>query len=341
MINLILPQNGEIISILSDECKLFYQSEEIRNNNNDEDNSLDWRNPKILSEDCSKPLPVKLIWSDDDDNSVSGVYVVAVSENEDLSDPIVRISEEKCIDFYNLCVGTKYYWCVQKGCYRSDIRSFTVSDDSPRLLYIDGIGNVRDMGGYNVPGGRIRQKMMYRGCELDNNLKITENGINELLRLGIKTDLDIRSDESRFKVQYSILTWYGAQHLVYPIGAYKYIDDCYHMKLYKEIMLKLTDENTYPFYMHCVAGADRTGTLAFLIGALLGMSYNDLMDEYELTSISRFGGRSRHGKGMQEILTTINKYNGNNINEKVENYMLDGLGLLSSDIEKIRTILIE
>ena len=39
-----------------------------------------------------------------------------------------------------------------------------------------------------------------------------------------------------------------------------------------------------PVFYHCQNGADRTGTLGFLIGALLGMSEGDLAKDYELTT---------------------------------------------------------
>ena len=39
-----------------------------------------------------------------------------------------------------------------------------------------------------------------------------------------------------------------------------------------------------PVFYHCQNGADRTGTIGFLIGALLGMSESDLAKDYELTT---------------------------------------------------------
>ena len=41
-----------------------------------------------------------------------------------------------------------------------------------------------------------------------------------------------------------------------------------------------------PVYFHCSVGADRTGSIAFLIGALCGMSEDQLAKEFELTSFS-------------------------------------------------------
>lgn len=51
-------------------------------------------------------------------------------------------------------------------------------------------------------------------------------------------------------------------------------------------------------YFHCHGGSDRTGTLAFLIEALLGVSESDLSKDYELTSFVGFSGaRRRNGNG--------------------------------------------
>lgn len=42
--------------------------------------------------------------------------------------------------------------------------------------------------------------------------------------------------------------------------------------------------NGQAVYIHCMVGADRTGTLAFLLEALLGVSESDLSKDFELTS---------------------------------------------------------
>jgi len=46
----------------------------------------------------------------------------------------------------------------------------------------------------------------------------------------------------------------------------------------------LSEESSYPLAFHCKSGADRTGTLAYIINGLCGVSFEDLTKDYELTS---------------------------------------------------------
>lgn len=80
-------------------------------------------------------------------------------------------------------------------------------------------------------------------------------------------------------------------------------------------------------YLHCVGGADRTGTLAFLIEALVGVSESDLSKDYELTSFdgSHTRRRSDPGQGNTEyilkyLINYLRQFEGSTINEKVVNW---------------------
>ena len=81
-----------------------------------------------------------------------------------------------------------------------------------------------------------------------------------------------------------------------------------------------------PVYFHCIGGADRTGTLAFLIEALVGVSESDLSKDYELTSFDGVSGHSRKRNDNEEtnkdyiftwLINYLQKFEGSTINEKV------------------------
>ena len=79
-----------------------------------------------------------------------------------------------------------------------------------------------------------------------------------------------------------------------PLGQYDQILSSGSTKsALKRIFELLADESNYPIYYHCNAGADRTGTLTFLINGLLGVSYEDLTRDFEVTSFSVCGKRWR------------------------------------------------
>ncbi len=67
-----------------------------------------------------------------------------------------------------------------------------------------------------------------------------------------------------------------------------YYDKCWNSDVYIDAFQWAIDElrKGKPVFFHCIFGADRTGTLAFLMEALLGVGENQLAIDYELTSFS-------------------------------------------------------
>ena len=52
--------------------------------------------------------------------------------------------------------------------------------------------------------------------------------------------------------------------------------------------------NDEKIYFHCTHGADRTGTIAYLIEALLGVDESDRITDYELTTLAGQSDRTRY-----------------------------------------------
>ena len=285
MIKLLQPADGAVVSLQTAAQIAFAE-----NSRDYAAPEFDWRNLTHTSDpDCSFPAPVVFAWQAD------GEAQLQISRTEDFASLVRFVTAENTTEVYNLEIGRTYFWRVVCGEEISAVQCFATEDRAPRWINIDGTTNVRDIGGWKtIDGKRIRQGLLYRGSEMDIHKEITEAGICELRDfLGVKTDLDVRGEVvgKRFD---SPLGARVAFKLV-PIRAY----DEYFTETapYPVIFGLLADRANYPIYFHCWGGADRTGSLACMIEALCGVSEADQDLDYELTSLSVWGKRSRMGEG--------------------------------------------
>ena len=259
MTNLKKPENGAILSILT-----AYQREFIHEKIHPYDeNKIDWAHlERMRLDDYTQPEKHLFLWETDE-----AVSVLRVCETEDFSASLLFETEGNKLELNNFKAGVTYYWSVND----SEIRSFTTEDTVPRWIEAGGITNVRDAGNWNTKYGcKIRQGLLYRGSEMDIHHTITENGKRTLRKdLKIKTDLDLRGKEALATPGSPM----GEQvrFVSIPIGAYAIFMQN-NQKQCLEIFEFLSDESNYPVYYHCWGGADRTGTLAFYLGAVFGMS---------------------------------------------------------------------
>ena len=131
----------------------------------------------------------------------------------------------------------------------------------------------------------------------------------------------------------------------------------------KTVFEVLADESNYPVYIHCNAGADRTGTAVFLINGLLGVSEADLIRDYELTSFSKVSGLRYRSEIKDGNFTSIgvmqNDYDnfvafgalieaikvnygaeGKPLSYAIENFLTGYIGVSHEQIESIKRIML-
>ena len=157
--------------------------------------------------------------------------------------------------------------------------------DRLRWLNTPSAPNVRDLGGWNCDGGTIKYGMLVRGGQpdwkhtpsLDRDVLVNQCGIRaELNLLGRDPDyhIDTKSplgDDILFK-DFDQYIWYTLSHKDTWKGILRYVfENVTHKR---------------PVFFHCGAGKDRTGTVAIMLEALLGMSQIDIDKDYELTSFA-------------------------------------------------------
>jgi hypothetical protein len=104
-------------------------------------------------------------------------------------------------------------------------------------------------------------------------------------------------------------------------------------------------KNNEPLYFHCYAGADRTGTLALILEAILGVSQTDIDIDYELTTFyfgtsTDINKRARNETDWVNLITAINALTGSTFRDKVLNY-LGSLGITAKQINAFRHSMID
>lgn len=306
-------------------------------------------------EEKSRPDAITLSWTD---SSSAGKYTVEISESENFLNPIVLSTDKTEISVYNLKIATEYYWRVSTEEYSAEGR-FTTSDVGPRNIYIDGVTNVRDLGGRMTSyGKRMVQGLLYRGARLNtsdvNNdsyktppqvfvPEITEAGIDMFKnQLGIKTEIDIRllnrNGYPADKPAESTVP--GVEYIRIPMNGNSAIgDNETQIKLLMEI---LADKSNYPIYLHCNIGTDRTGMLSYLIGGLCGMSEEDLMKDYLFSNFGNIGeAKEPHNSKNKyvELLSADGDYEGDTLRERIENYFIS-IGVSEETYTAVRDILL-
>ena len=316
----------------------------------------------------SAPNPIRLSWSGQNIKE----YKVNIYSDEDLKNLVVSYKTGNThYDFYNDELNKTYYWTISSsdGTSKSKASSFVYNPtiSQPRNLYIDGVENFRDIGGwgaYSEANGYknfMKQGMIYRSGrfnEYDDEEEksvntITKKGIYELKNhLKIKTEIDLRRSSTNETggitssvlgsgVRYVNLPMYfGGQNILTYTGkpsgdSYRY-DNPVAIKSFFEI---LADENNYPINFHCSIGKDRTGCLAYLIEGLMGFSQEIMYRDYMFTNFSNAGMCKLQDDIINRYGATLNNYEGETIANKVYNYLSNVVGISTSNLDAIINIL--
>ena len=288
----------------------------------------------------------------------SSVYTISFSENADFSNAYTVQTNYMSIDNLILTPGKTYYWKVTGTWNDNPLGGgrIHVKDAPVRWIQIDGTGNVRDMGGWKAEGGKtVKYGMIYRGQKLEG---VTSNGIATIKQLGLKTELDIRYESQKFQtpgtgMNYEFIESPGQYHTVITNEPETF------KASYKRVFELLANKNNYPFYAHCNAGADRTGTFAFIVNGVLGVSYEDLTRDFELTSFSSSGKRWRAdsyddkdgemtvegntvawGKLYNEMMAYGRQGGYTDLQSSIEYWLTSYIGVPKSQIDSFKSIML-
>lgn len=314
------------------------------------------------TKELSRPEAVRLEWTATPEKENAPAvenYVVEISTKSDFSDSLIFNTKEEYLEVYNLYIATDYYWRVTAELEdgkksTSNPSLFTTAEVAPRNIYVDGITNVRDLGGWETAdGGRVKQGMIYRCGRLNTSIsdgivvtkvevEITEQGIDTMRnQLGIKSQIDLRrvdNNEVGF-LDYSPLgddVNYYSRPMDWNVS--NILTD--NPEMVKEIFAILADENNYPLIYHCNIGTDRTGLFAYLINGLMGVSEEDLYRDYLFSNFGKINS-SRTLSGIQSsYIKTIKSYPGDTLSAQIKNCLV-ALGVPAEHVDSVIEIMSE
>lgn len=287
--------------------------------------------------ELSKPKGIKIEFDDlDSDN-----YILQYADNLEFNN-YITIKDIKVKEYYvqNLMLGQKLFYRVGKNendVLNNPIKNLNVNSIGPRNINIDGVSNVRDIGGYKstlVENGKIKQGLYYRGANVNN---VTEIGKKEMIRLGIKQEIDLR-DSYQCLGPYINEIEYNAISI--PSGTESTRFESFNDE-YKKIFSLIEKANEKPIYLHCTAGADRTGICSFMLLTVCGAEYNDIARDYLFTNFSTQGSRiNNYESEFKQWWSKLDSFDGSTKADKAKSWLISK-GITSNQVENIRTIFVD
>ena len=238
------------------------------------------------NKNVSTPLPVSVSWDykAPADKEVDH-FTFVFGQKSDLSDGFeVTGTAEPTISFYNSYLGTNYFNVIASftdgTTAESGIKTFKVTEQAPRSLYVGNMPNCRDMGGRTTyAGGKIKQGLIYRtsGSKFDNSTPSDAKAKDILLNeLKVKTEINVANSTSN-NVN---LDGVKVENCYMAYGSVPYSNLARNSVRIRQVMDILADEENYPVFYHCRIGTDRTGITGVMIGGLLGIKFNEVIQDY-------------------------------------------------------------
>lgn len=290
--------------------------------------------------ELSRPEGIRLDFSADSVGEAA-TYVLQYAANERFENAVtVSGLKEKSYRVYNLMLGETIYWrggLTAEDALTNPVHSLTVAAKGPRNIFIDGVTNVRDVGGYAsslVEGGKIRQGLYYRGANLNS---ITEAGKKEMLRLGIRQEIDLRDS---FQCTGPYVSGIAYAAISIPSGTESTRFEQFQSE-YQKIFALIAKADEAPVYLHCTAGADRTGICTFMLLTVCGAEYEDIARDYLFTNFSTHGSRvSNFESEFKQWWSKLDSFSGATKAEKAKSWLISK-GISASTVEQIREIFVE
>ncbi len=280
-------------NFVSNEC--FIQTNTANNTASDAVKPLsalsNWTSGSV---DCSKP--------DAYDTKINAALTVRLNDSQGA---VVTYAKADNGIIHNMIPGQTYYWekTGDSSIYGYVTATSNGSSTGTRWVDTDVVRNVRDLGGLPVTytdsndqtvTGTLAYGRLFRGEKMQNV------SASEFTNLGITTEYNVGDEYSSD----THLTDYHLNNVIHYDFEYHSGDEnnasSNYMKAWTAVTNIMTDiantNTTKNVYIHCRIGADRTGTVAYLLEGLLGVPDEQRYEEYGLSNVSGLYDRTRYYK---------------------------------------------
>lgn len=257
----------------------------------------------------------------------------------------------------NLVPG-HWHTCVVRNSAGKIIRiSRLKGSGQVRMIHVpNSVHNFRDIGGWSCDGGTVKYGMVYRGAQLSYYSSgsdavyplINSTGIHYLRNIcGIRCEIDMRTDAQVTGISSSPLGD-DVEYIHYPYSDASYTDIVNPVGSYaaqtKAMITKIMNNiaSGIPTYIHCQAGADRTGTICMVLEALLGVAGKDCDKDFELTTFYYQGSyyRPRTDSNWVALRNYLNGLTGDTLRDKAVSWC-KLMGIQASLINRYRKAMID
>lgn len=225
-----------------------------------------------------------------------------------------------------------------------------------RWVAVEKIPNLRDVGGIATKDGRkLKRGLLYRSAGWNDNAKtpkdkpeeewtkgrnrLTKKGRAELAKLGIRTDLDLRTPRECWGMTGSPLGD-NVKWVNISFGSYaRFKTQPWTREAVKKVFDVLADEANYPLVFHCIGGADRTGCLAMMVEVLCGVDMDEALKDWELTGCYTARLNFVHKKTIDHFVAYLAEFPGDTDEARMRAF-LASCGVTEAQMEAVRRIML-
>ena len=297
------------------------------------------------------PKQVTINWEYEapEGKTVSKFQLVFGQEPDLIDGYTVNGSKNNSISFSNAFLGDNYFKVIANftdgTVEESEIKVFKVDEQAPRNLDVGNMPNCRDMGGRTTyAGGKIRQGLIYRtaGNAFDNRSQV-DDACKEVLinQLGVKTEINVANSTGN-NVN---LTGTKVENCFMAYGSVPYSNLARNSVRVRQIMQILSNADNYPVFYHCRIGTDRTGITGVMINGLLGVPFNEVIQDYGFSNFSPIDNQryphktpDNNGDDIAKYIDEILALPGKNFQEQTYNALL-AIGCPAEQLDAIIDIM--